>query len=91
MKAAFALFALTSVFAAGAFAQDGSDRNVANNLPVETYHYGMKLDVQKIISKTDVSNKSGAVPVTMVYQDSKGELHKLQYLQQGGYDDRANG
>jgi len=91
MKTAFAIAALTAVFATGAFAQDGADRAVTANLPVETYHYGMHLDVQKIISKTDVSNKSGVVPVTMVYQDSKGEVHKVQYLQQGGYDDRANG
>jgi len=91
MKTAFGIAALTAVFATGAFAQDGSDRSLTANLPVETYHYGMDLDVQKIISKTDVSYKSGVVPVTMIYQDSKGDLHKLQYLQQGGYDDHANG
>jgi hypothetical protein len=91
MKTAFAIAALTAVFATGAFAQDGSDRTVTSNLPVESYHYGMKLDVQKVISKTDVSAKSGVVPVTMVYQDSKGDLHKVQYLQMGGYDDKANG
>ncbi|WP_263263368.1 DUF2790 domain-containing protein [Pseudomonas sp. RIT-PI-S] len=91
MKTAFAIAALTAVFATGAFAQDGADRSVASNLPVETYQYGMKLDVQKVISKTDVTSKSGVVPVTMVYQDSKGNLHKIQYLQEGGYDDNANG
>lgn len=91
MKAAFAIAALTAVFATGAFAQDGADRAITSNLPVETYHYGMKLDVQKIISKTDVSTKRGVVPVTMVYQDSHGALHKLQYLELGGYDDNANG
>jgi hypothetical protein len=91
MNARFAFAALTAVIATGAFAQDGADRSMASNLPVETYHYGMKLDVKKVISQTDVSNKSGVVPVTMVYQDSQGALHKLQYLQEGGYDDNANG
>jgi hypothetical protein len=91
MKTAFAIASLTAAFATGAFAQDGSDRSTASNLPVETYHYGMKLDVQKILSKTDVTEERGVVPVTMVYQDSQGNLHKLQYLQLGGYDDNANG
>lgn len=91
MKKTFAIAALAAVVTTGAFAQDGSDRSVGSNLPVETYKYGMKLDVQKVISETDVSNKSGVVPVTMVYQDSHGQVHKVQFLQQGGYDDNANG
>jgi hypothetical protein len=91
MKATITLAALASVFAVGAFAQDGASRSLVSNAPVESYHYGMKLDVQKVISETDVSNKSGVVPVTMVYQDSKGQVHKVQFLQQGGYDDNANG
>ncbi|MBF7143855.1 MULTISPECIES: DUF2790 domain-containing protein [Pseudomonas] len=91
MKTAFAIAALSIAFTTGAYAQDGAERSVVDKLPVEAYHYGMHMDIQKVISKTDVSNKSGVVPVTMVYQDSKGQLHKLQYLQQGGYDDRANG
>jgi len=91
MKTAFAIAALTAVFTTGAFAQDGSDRSIASNVPVESYTYGMKLDVKKVISETDVSNKSGVVPVTMVYQDSRGQVHKVQFLQQGGYDNNANG
>jgi hypothetical protein len=91
MKTAFALVALTAAFASGAYPQDGADRSRIDTLPVETYHYGMHMDVKTIVSKTDVSNTSGVVPVTLVYQDSKGRLHKVRYLQQGGYDDRANG
>ncbi|PVZ19988.1 MULTISPECIES: DUF2790 domain-containing protein [unclassified Pseudomonas] len=91
MKTSIALAALTALFASGAYAQDGADRSLASNLPVEQYHYGMNLDVQKIISKTDISGKTGTVPVTMVYQDSQGQLHKLRYLEVGGRNDDANG
>ncbi|MFF7709255.1 DUF2790 domain-containing protein [Pseudomonas sp. NPDC007930] len=85
MKTAFAIAALTAVFATGAYAADGASRSLAN-IPTEQYHYGMNLDVQRIISKTDVSNKTGTVPVTMVYEDSHGQVHKLQYLETGGFD-----
>lgn len=85
MKSAIAIAALTALFASGAYAADGADRSLAA-VPVQQYHYGMNLDVQKIISKTDVSNKTGTVPVTMVYQDSQGQVHKVQYLEQGGFN-----
>ncbi|MBD1554861.1 DUF2790 domain-containing protein [Pseudomonas typographi] len=90
MKTAFAIAALAAVFTTGAYAQDGADRSLAG-IPVEQYHYGMNLDVQRIISKTDISDKTGVVPVTMVYQDSHGQVHKLQYLENGGFDIDANG
>ena len=90
MKGLYAMAALAALFSTGAFAQDGADRSLAS-APVEHYHYGMQLDVKKVISKTDVSQESGVVPVTMVYEDSKGQVHKLEYLQLGGYDNQANG
>ncbi|UFH50952.1 DUF2790 domain-containing protein [Pseudomonas sp. KNUC1026] len=91
MKSSIAFAAIATLFATSAYAQDGADRSLASNLPVEQYHYGMNLDVQKVISKTDITGKRGTVPVTMVYQDSQGQLHKVRYLEVGGQNDDANG
>ncbi|MCY1542386.1 hypothetical protein D9M68_781320 [compost metagenome] len=51
------------------------------------YHYGMTLDVQKVIHITDNSDKVGVVPATIIFLDSQGMLHKVNYLELGGYDD----
>ncbi|WP_339487255.1 DUF2790 domain-containing protein [Pseudomonas sp. EL_65y_Pfl2_R95] len=73
---AVALLSLTPV----AFA---STTSVAKVDPVQ-YQYGNELDVAKVISLTDVSQERGVVPVTMVYQDSEGDVHKVKFLQLGG-------
>ncbi|WP_339487256.1 DUF2790 domain-containing protein [Pseudomonas sp. EL_65y_Pfl2_R95] len=82
MKATIALAAALLSLAPVAFA---SSSNIDNIKPVE-YEYGTKLDVAKVISLTDVSEERGVVPVVMVYQDSQGAVHKLQFLQLGGAD-----
>lgn len=50
------------------------------------YHYGMSLDVQKVIHITDNSDKVGVVPATIIFLDSNGKLHKVNYLELGRYD-----
>ncbi|MCG4454489.1 MULTISPECIES: DUF2790 domain-containing protein [unclassified Pseudomonas] len=50
------------------------------------YHYGMSLDIQKVIDITDNSDKVGVVPATITYLDSNGKLHKLNYLELGRFD-----
>ncbi|KAF1072282.1 MAG: hypothetical protein GAK45_00262 [Pseudomonas citronellolis] len=47
--------------------------------PVEHYRYGMVLDIAQVISITRLPNTCGIVPVTMVYRDNHGQLHRLQY------------
>lgn len=54
------------------------------DLPTEDYHYGMSLDIDKVISRTDNAEKMGVVPTVLVYKDSKGELHKVRFLEWGG-------
>ena len=44
----------------------------------------MEIDVQKVLQRTDTSQQTGVVPVTLVYQDSEGELHKIRFLEWGG-------
>ncbi|WP_339514282.1 DUF2790 domain-containing protein [Pseudomonas sp. RL_15y_Pfl2_60] len=81
MKATTALAAILFSLAPAAFA----NQNHEDIQPVQ-YEYGNKLDVAKVISLTDVSELRGVVPVIMVYQDSQGKVHKLQFLQLGGAD-----
>ncbi|WP_417663020.1 DUF2790 domain-containing protein [Pseudomonas sp.] len=82
MKATTALAAILLSLAPVAFA---NANNIDDINPVQ-YEYGNKLDVAKVISLTDVSELRGVVPVIMVYQDSQGKVHKLQFLQLGGAD-----
>lgn len=71
-----------------AFAQSHTAKAGAD-VPAVQYQYGMQLDVKKVLSLTDVSNVAGVVPVTMVYEDSQGQIKKVKYLELGGADDRS--
>jgi hypothetical protein len=53
-------------------------------IPAETYHYGMKLDIARVLSISDTSQVCAVVPSVMHYEDSKGELRALEYLIHGG-------
>jgi hypothetical protein len=53
-------------------------------VPVETYHYGMKLDIARVLAISDTSQVCAVVPSVMHYEDSKGELRALEYLIHGG-------
>ncbi|MND79169.1 hypothetical protein D3C80_708980 [compost metagenome] len=55
----------------------------ADNGPVEKYHYGMDLDVARVISRSEVPNVCATVPVQMVYEDHQGKRHTLEYLVMG--------
>ncbi|MOA53054.1 hypothetical protein D3C78_1764520 [compost metagenome] len=44
----------------------------------------MEIDVQKVLHRTDTSQLTGVVPVTLVYEDSDGEVHKVRFLEWGG-------
>jgi hypothetical protein len=83
MKMASVVSALLSSLAPSVFAQDGLENHSAGIAAVE-YHYGMDIDVQKVLHRTDTSDKTGVVPVTLVYEDSEGEVHKVRFLEWGG-------
>jgi hypothetical protein len=68
-----------------ALAQAPLDQD-ASQVQAQDYHYGMALDIQKVIHISDNSDKVGVVPTTLTYLDSQGRLHKLNYLDLGGYD-----
>jgi len=43
------------------------------------YHYGEKLDIQKVISIEGDQSACGITPALMTYQDSRGEQHTVRY------------
>ncbi|HBX56252.1 DUF2790 domain-containing protein [Pseudomonas sp. UBA2684] len=75
-------------FAGSAFAQTPLTTN-AKDVQAVDYHYGMHLDIQRVIHITDNSDKMGVVPATITFIDSSGMLRKVNYLELGGYD-RSN-
>lgn len=75
----------TCGFTAVALAQ-GPTAEETSQVQAVDYHYGLALDIDKVIHITDTSDKVGVVPATITYLDSHGQLRKLNYLQLGGYD-----
>ena len=60
-----------------------ADTAETKNIPVETYGYSTKLDIEHVISITDPANECAPVPVQMTYEDSHGKRHVLQYQTMG--------
>lgn len=71
---------MSILFATSAFAK--SDHTAEPTEPVK-YHYGMDLDVKRVISLTDTSDKVGVVPVTLIYEDSQGHVKAIEFSQAG--------
>lgn len=77
------LVALTGV-AAQAFSDDTpAPAAAASQIPVERYQYGMQLDIQKVITVSQIANECAPVPAQMTYEDSQGKRHILQYQVMG--------
>ena len=78
-----AIFLALSCIGAQAFAEESQAKVSRDQTPVETYSYGSKLDVKKVISVTDVPPECGPVSAQMTYEDSQGQRHVLQYQVMG--------
>jgi hypothetical protein len=79
----YALFAALSIFSA--FASANSDVSESAPAAVE-YNYSQHLDIAKVVSMTTASNiatECGPVEAHMVYVDSKGVTHNLEYTRLG--------
>lgn len=46
---------------------------------VETYQYGMHLDVAHVLKISPAADVCAPTPVRMTYNDSHGEIHTLEY------------
>lgn len=62
----------------------GDNQQRLEQVPIETYHYGMKLDIARVLHISDTGQVCAVVPSLMHYQDSQGELRALEYLVHGG-------
>ena len=82
MSMATIVSAVISSLAPSVFDQNSLQDPGANVSAVD-YHYGMEIDVKRVLQRTDTSDKTGVVPVTLVYEDSEGEIHKLRFLEWG--------
>ncbi|QKZ05144.1 MULTISPECIES: DUF2790 domain-containing protein [Pseudomonas] len=71
---------LTLTFAALAL---GFAAASAHAEPAQTYAYGQKLDIARVIDAGDIPDVCTVVPVTMVYEDSQGQRHSLVYRVMG--------
>ncbi|MBB3104107.1 DUF2790 domain-containing protein [Azomonas macrocytogenes] len=72
------------VFASTPIAEDEFEEHV--NL--KRYKYGMKLDIKRVISVSETPSACHPGPKWMVYEDSTGERHTLEYMVMG---DGCNG
>ncbi len=50
---------------------------------VESYSYGTKLDIARVISLSTIPDACEVVPATMIYEDSQGQRHTLEYKAMG--------
>lgn len=78
-----AMFVALAGIAAQAFSDETPVDKATSQIPVESYHYGMKLDIQKIIQVSEIANECAPVPAQMTYEDSQGKRHILQYQVMG--------
>ena len=71
---------LSALAATSAFAKN--DYRAEPLEPVE-YHYGMNLDVKRVISLTDTSDSTGVVPATLIYENSQGQVKSIEFTEAG--------
>ena len=81
MKALLVL-ALSSV-CLSAFADEASTQVSQPTPAVEHYSYSSDLDIAKVISMSEIPSVCEVVPAQMVYEDSQGKQHTLEYRVMG--------
>ncbi|WP_238066149.1 MULTISPECIES: DUF2790 domain-containing protein [Pseudomonas] len=80
MKYLFAIIAFT--VASHSFAAQTSDEaSQHKSNTVESYHYGMAMDIAHVISMTNNDESGcGVVPASITYVDHQGVTHTIDYL-----------
>lgn len=73
---ALSALATTSVFAESEIRDEPLDH--------VRYHYGMDLDVKRVISLTSAKGNLGVAPATLVYEDSQGHVKAIDFIQATG-------
>jgi hypothetical protein len=81
----YALFAALSLFSLFASAND-APKTAAATTASDQYDYTQDLDIAKVVrisNGANASNTCGPLKAQMVYVDSKGVTHKLEYTRLG--------
>ena len=81
MKALLVL-ALSSVCLT-AMADEETLQTLRQQPAAEQYSYSSELDIAHVISMDEIPNVCEVVPVQMVYEDSQGTQHTLEYRVMG--------
>jgi hypothetical protein len=66
-----------------AFADESHSTAVTGQTPVETYTYGTRLDIKRVIEVSEIANECGPVPARMTYEDSQGQRRTIEYQVMG--------
>jgi hypothetical protein len=66
-----------------AFADDSHSTAATGQTPLETYTYGTRLDIKRVIEVSEVADECGPVPARMTYEDSQGQRRTIEYQVMG--------
>ena len=66
-----------------AFADDSHSAAATGQPPIETYTYGTRLDIKRVIEVSEIANECGPVPARMTYEDSQGQRRTIEYQVMG--------
>ncbi|GLO49957.1 hypothetical protein D3C76_58600 [compost metagenome] len=91
MKYLFAIiaFAVASHSLAAQTSDEASQHTSSN---VESYHYGMAMDIAHVISITSNDESGcGVVPASITYVDHQGVTHTIDYLKVSNLSQCDNG
>jgi hypothetical protein len=72
---------LAGLISASAFAADDGDP--FTSIPAEKYSYSKKYDIARVLKIEEPANVCVPVVVHMIYEDSQGKKHNLEYLAMG--------
>ena len=78
-----ALFVALGTAGAQAFADDSHSTAATGQTPLETYTYGTRLDIKRVIEVSQVADECGPVPARMTYEDSQGQRRTIEYQVMG--------
>lgn len=59
--------------------QSAFGQEITEQIPVEHYQYGKNLDIAKVIKMDIPPDECNVVTTHMIYLDSKGVKHNLEY------------
>lgn len=78
-----ALFVALGAAGTMAFAEDSHSTAATGQTPVETYTYGTRLDIKRVIEVSEIADECGPVPARMTYEDSQGQRRTIEYQVMG--------